>query len=92
MALIVLTLGMGATTAIFSVVDAVALRPLPFDAPEQLVAVGERLPVSGPFSRPPQPGDDPQALRNSTEHSAYDPVGNFDRMIHQAANGGWTRH
>src|SRR5262249_59937313 len=61
-ALIVLTLGIGATTAIFSVVDAVALRPLPFDQPEQLVAVGERAPTTGPFARP-LPGTDPKALR-----------------------------
>src|SRR5262245_41738110 len=32
-----LALGMGATTAIFSVVDAVVLRPLPFPAAERLV-------------------------------------------------------
>jgi putative ABC transport system permease protein len=41
-ALIVLTLGIGATTAIFSVVDAVVLRALPFDEHDRLVAVGER--------------------------------------------------
>ena len=41
-ALIVLTLGIGATTAIFSVVDAVVLRGLPFDEHDRLVAVGER--------------------------------------------------
>jgi putative ABC transport system permease protein len=46
-ALIVLTLGIGATTAIFSVVDAVVLRALPFDEHDRLVAVGERRAASG---------------------------------------------
>jgi putative ABC transport system permease protein len=40
-AIAVLTLGIGASTAIFSVVDAVALRGLPFDRSDQLVAVSE---------------------------------------------------
>jgi len=41
-ALVVLTLGIGATTTIFSVVDAVVLRALPFDEHDRLVAVGQR--------------------------------------------------
>jgi putative ABC transport system permease protein len=60
-ALAVLTLGIGATTAIFSVVDAVVLRALPFERPASIVAVGERS--RGP--RRPGPGPvntDPEAL------------------------------
>ncbi|MCA1562497.1 MAG: ABC transporter permease [Acidobacteria bacterium] len=60
-ALIVLALGIGAGTAIFSVVDAVVLRGLPFDEHDRLVAVGERRPLG--FN--PDANRDPEALSSA---------------------------
>jgi putative ABC transport system permease protein len=48
-ALVALALGMGATTAIFSVVDAVLLKPLPFHDPERILIVWEKDPAQNRY-------------------------------------------
>src|SRR5947207_5348860 len=40
--LVTLALGIGVTTAIFSVLDAVIIRPLPYQDPDQLVVVWQQ--------------------------------------------------
>src|SRR5580704_17160887 len=46
-AIVTIALGIGATTAIFSVVDATLLHPLPYAQPEQLVSIRDDLPGVG---------------------------------------------
>lgn len=70
-ALSVLTLGIGASTAIFSVVDSVVLRGLPFHEQTRLVAIGQRfLPVP---DMPPPPADaDPRAVTPWAPQNFFD--------------------
>jgi putative ABC transport system permease protein len=50
-AIIVLGLGIGANTAIFSVVNAVLLKPLPYEHGDRLLLLRQGTPRSGPMGR-----------------------------------------
>ncbi len=54
---LVLAFGVAATTTLFALVDAVLLRPLPYDSPDRLLSVWEASPTHDRFREGPSPGN-----------------------------------
>src|SRR5690348_6359073 len=82
-AILTLALGIGANTAIFSVVNAVLLRPLPFRDPSGLITLHEGLPKQGFLNMEFSPPDFAVFERNQ---SAFSATGAF-RVEHEDISG-----
>ncbi len=77
-AVITLALGIGANTAIFSVIDAVLLKPLPFPNPDRLTALYERLEHGENIPVAPADFLDFRSQSKTFEHIAAYREGNFN--------------
>lgn len=73
-AVLTLALGIGGTTAVFSVVEAVVLRPLPYRDPDRLVLVKERIPLAGPE---PIPVCAPDVIRFQRQNQVFESTAAF---------------
>lgn len=74
-AIITLALGIGATTAMFTVVNGVILSPLPFSDPDRLVTIKESIPKLSPTPLSTVPAPDVLTYRH--ESSAFTDVAGY---------------
>jgi len=86
-AVLMLALGIGATTAIFSIVEAVLLRPLPFPQSGQLVSLSDILQGTsiGGNSRPRVTAPDVRAYTRDT-HS-FESLGGYSQSVNVELSG-----
>src|SRR5579864_464049 len=80
-----LALGIGATTAIFSLVEAVLLRPLPFSQPDRLVLLGDHI---GGGQNTPVTASEIGTYRKAT--SAFASMGGYIDRRYELSGGATT--
>jgi putative ABC transport system permease protein len=83
-AVLTLALSIGATTAIFSVVYGVLLRPLPYPKPEQIISVAERAADGHPMNFTDPNFDDLRASNHSLATMAEYDTGSVATVIGDA--------
>lgn len=76
-AVLMLAFGIGATTAIFSVVNGILLRPLPFPHPEELVTLGDQVTGTNWGQTDPGPVTGPEVVIYPRDTRSFAALGGF---------------
>jgi predicted permease len=87
-AILMLALGIGATTAIFSVIDGVLLRPLPFPDPSRLVTLGDQLGGTNWGQQDAGPVTGPEVLTYSRDTRSFTSLGGYQGGTYELAGVG----
>ena len=76
-AVLMLAFGIGATTAIFSVVDGVLLRPLPFPEANRLVTLGDQVSNTDWGKQDPGPVTGPEVIIYPRDAHSFESLGGY---------------
>src|SRR6202012_2989493 len=76
-AVLMLAFGIGATTAIFSIVDGVLPRPLPFPQANRLVSLGDHVSNSDWGKQAPGPVTGPEVIICPRDPRSFESLGGF---------------
>jgi putative ABC transport system permease protein len=87
-AILTLAFGIGATTAIFSIVEGVLLRPLPFADPGRLVVLGDTVPGINMGSNGHIGVTMPQILTYQRETRGFAALGGFEHAGYEFSGAG----
>lgn len=87
-AVLMLAFGIGATTAIFSILDGVLLRPLPFPDPGRLVTLGDQVGGTNWGMHGPGPVAAPEVVAYTRDTHAFSSLGGFETETLELAGVG----
>lgn len=87
-AVLMLALGIGATTAIFSIVDGVLLRPLPFPHPDRLVTLGDQVSGTNWGERDSGPVTGPEVVTYMRETHSFESLGGYGFIPYELSGAG----